>query len=93
MDNIDLTGEEISTKQQTQDIEEGRTSCAELSLDNGTWLEMEYNNRSPVPTHQVCKRPLVSLHVTLEDPEHECNFTPSCKKQSVHEGLKHQNKI
>jgi hypothetical protein len=93
MDNIDLTGEETSTKQHTQGIEGDRKSCAELTIDNGTWLEMEYNIRSPEPTHQVCKRPLVSLHVTLEDPEHGCNFTPPCKKQSVREGLKHQSKI
>jgi hypothetical protein len=80
MNNMDLTGEANNTEQQTQDTEDGMTSCAELSIDSGAWLEMEYNSRSPAPTNLVCKRPLVSLHVTVEDSEHECNFTPSCKK-------------
>jgi hypothetical protein len=93
MDNIDLTGEETSTKQQTQDIEECMSSCEGLSIGNGTWLEMEYSTWSPLPTQQVCKKALVPLHVTLEDSEHECNFIPSRKKHSVHEGLKRQNKI
>jgi hypothetical protein len=93
MDNIDLTGGRDQHETTDPDIEEGMTSFAELSIDNGTWLEMEYNTGSLVPTHQVCKRPLVSLRVTLEDSEHECTFTPSCKKSPVYEGLKNQNKI
>jgi hypothetical protein len=93
MNNMDLTGEANNTEEQTQNTEECMTSCAELSVDSGAWLEMEYNNRSPAPTNQVCKRSLVSLHVTVEDSEHECNFTQSCKKHSEYKGLKHQSRI
>jgi len=43
--------------------------CAELSIDDGVWLEMENNLRSPAITQKLCKNSRVSLNVTPEDLE------------------------
>lgn len=54
----------------------------QLSIDNGTWLEMEHNTGTQIIPLENCKRSLVSLHVTLDDSEHGCGPLPVLQKSS-----------
>ena len=53
--------------------------CTQLSIDNGTWLEMEHTTSAPIIPLETCKRSLVSLHVSMEDFEHGCDLSRYCK--------------
>ena len=64
--------------------------CAESPIDNGTWLEMEHNTISSTIIQKNRKKTLVSLNVTPEDSEQECNLAPYHKNHSVQECLKDQ---
>jgi len=54
----------------------------ELLIDEGAWLKIEEDANSPGISQKICKRSLVSLHVTLEDSEHECSLWPILQKSS-----------
>ncbi|MEI7434058.1 MAG: hypothetical protein WCJ93_07400 [Methanomicrobiales archaeon] len=54
----------------------------QLSIDNGTWLEMEHTKGAYIIPHEPCKRCLVSLHVTLDDFEHGCDLSQVLQKSS-----------
>jgi hypothetical protein len=76
MGKSDQPREETTMKQHGQPIEDHSTigigssiapSCAELSIDNGVWLEMEHNERFPVITQGTGKKTRVSLNVSLDE--------------------------
>ena len=54
----------------------------QLSIDNGTWLEMENTTGNQIIPLETTKRSLVSLHVTLDDFEHGCGPLPVLQKSS-----------
>ncbi len=54
----------------------------QLSIDNGTWLEMEHTTGNQIIPLETTKRSLVSLNVTLDDFEHGCGPLPVLQKSS-----------
>jgi hypothetical protein len=68
----------------------GVTLCPELPVDEGAWLKIEDDAGSPGINQKTCKKVLVSLHVTLEDSEHECSLAPYCKNHPIRKCLKDQ---
>jgi|WetSurMetagenome_2_1015567.scaffolds.fasta_scaffold39724_2 hypothetical protein len=70
----------------------GRPLSTEVKPDKGAWLDMENDARSSGIT-QICKKPLVSLHVTVEDAEQEGQLTPYCKNNQLQKCLKDQDRI
>ena len=64
--------------------------CPELPIDEGAWLKIEEDANSPWINQNICKRSLVSLHVTLEDSEHECSPGLYCKNHPIQKCLKDQ---
>ncbi len=51
----------------------------QLSIDKGSWLEMEHATGAHIIPPEPCKRSLISLHVTVEDFEHGCDLSWYCK--------------
>ncbi|MEI6294053.1 MAG: hypothetical protein WCP36_10235 [Methanomicrobiales archaeon] len=64
----------------------------ELPVNEGAWLKIEEDMNSSGISHRVCKKALVSLHVTLEDSEHECSLAPYCKNHPIQKCLKDQER-
>jgi hypothetical protein len=54
----------------------------QLSIDNGTWLEMDHTAVAHIVPLEHCKRSLVSLHVTPDDFEHGCDLSQVLQKSS-----------
>jgi hypothetical protein len=63
-----------------------------LPVNEGEWLKIEEVTNSPGINHIACKKALVSLHVTIEDSEHECSLAPYRKNHPIQKCLKDQER-
>jgi hypothetical protein len=64
----------------------------ELPIGEGAWLKIESETSNPGINQRICKKSLVSLHVTLEDSERECSLAPYCKNHPIQKCLKDQDR-
>ena len=64
----------------------------ELPVKEGEWLKIEEDTNFPGINQRICKKSLVSLHVTPEDSERECSLAPYCKNHPIQKCLKDQER-
>jgi hypothetical protein len=62
----------------------------ELPVNDGAWLKIEEDTNSTGINYRICSKTLVSLHVTMEESEHECSLAPFCKNHPIRKCLKDQ---